>query len=219
VKVVKLHIDILNMTAGGKPVISKSAVKQYVAWANQIYAQIGILFEIQGPIHIVNPPNGVNLNNGLEAIAGGLSNEEKALLSLAGAFRGVPALRDGDDDINVYYVNYMVRPNGKRSPFGTSFPAAVYNGPDDKYADSIICTDESADPSEVGGQTLAHEIGHILLNSVEDDHVDGQVGINQVNLMASPGWQVNGSVTDSRRITAQQAKAMLNNTKNLLRNP
>ncbi len=176
---------------------------------NAIYAPVGILFKIEGKIQTVDPPAGVDLSNGLDEFTryddkgkAIMTTEEKALL-------GDDKLRTPtDDDIEVYYVNYLSI-NGK--PPGHSAEAfEASNVPDAKYADSIISRGATA------YTTLAHEIGHVLMDA--GGHPDGNLGVNIDNLMAAPS-QLNGQVTDSRRITATQAAAMLSKRPNLLSNP
>jgi len=206
-KVVKLNILILfnkKLQDGGKLVASKNSVEGDVNWANQIYAPLGIRFKVEYPIKQADPPRGVDLSNGLEeATNGGPSTEEKALFD-AGYQSAA------DNDIEVWYVNYLAD-NGVDSHIGgEAFPESR-NGVNAKYVDSIIISEKN-----LTYRTLAHEIGHILLNA--GGHPDGKVDVNQVNLMASPS-KIAYWVTDSRRITAKQAEDMLSKRPNLLSKP
>ena len=112
---------------------------------------------------------------------------------------------------------YFVKKFKDNEIAGISYTASVV--PDAKYADSIVMKGVTDD------QTLAHEVGHILLNS--GDHVPGFLGyigdfpifaLTIVNLMAAPHKYL-GEITDSRRITAAQANAMLKNRPNLVLPP
>jgi hypothetical protein len=214
--VVKLHIDILRdkkKADGGKGVTSDDNVKLFRSVANQVYAQAGIRFEFEGGINIVDPPPGVDLSNGLESFltnqnnAGGIpmTTEEKDLLD---AFE--PVSPANKNYILVLFVNFLAKNGVENGYSGEAFTAEGVPNP--KYADSIILSAKRANPSYV----LAHEIGHVLLNSGE--HPDKDFNVNLVNLMVS-GAQSNATVTDSRRITAKQAEDMLSKRPNLLSKP
>lgn len=107
VNTVKLHIDIVKDQKGaaGQTPITIAQVQSDLDWANKIYAPLGVLFKLEGPIQIVNPP--VNISNGVaegrydpKAKELTLSAQEKALLGLRTA---------GTKDIWVYYVNYLAK--------------------------------------------------------------------------------------------------------------
>ena len=206
-KMVNLHINDLRTTPGGNTLSATHAkVQEDVQLVNMIYAQVGILFKIEGQIDDVNPPttNGVrvNLDNGLEENDPN-SAQERALL-------GAQTLRTpADDDIEVYYVNYLTN-DGSIAAGDPSVSFRASQVPQ-QYADSIIINSRK----EVY-MTLAHEIGHILMDS--GAHPDGNVGTNKVNLMAVP-YLVARWVTDSRRISEEQATAMLTKRPNLLQDP
>ncbi|MHB1423596.1 MAG: beta strand repeat-containing protein [Gemmataceae bacterium] len=218
-KVVHLYINILRKTNGGNPVKTIPEVKGDYFIANKIYAAAGIRFVID-KIQYVNPPAGVVLNNNDNPTQNGLAcrfgfwtgadllnadnsyrltPEEQALLNAKALW---PAKTNV---IKVYYVNYLAnRAGNDTGGYGESFPARnQLEG--SNYANSIII---SADDEKY--QTLAHEIGHLLLNNGKHDS-------RIVNLMFGSGTggdalpQVKGEVTDSRRITADEAKAMQNN--------
>jgi hypothetical protein len=94
-----------------------------------------------------------------------------------------------------------------------------------QYADSIIISSEIASDDDLNSytkvtyRTLPHEIGHILINSAPrvDDHLT-KGGLDMINLMALP-FRIEKQVTDSRRITSEQAKKMLGGRPNLLTSP
>jgi hypothetical protein len=195
-KVVTLHINILNV-AKGQPATTPVKALIDVLWANRIYASAGILFKPF--IETVNPPAKVDLSDGFQwrFIYGSklpssgkfkLTPEETALL-------GDASLRQGNNtEIVVYYVNFLANKDNRDSGgFGESF--YPLRDPDPKYDNSIII---SADDEKY--QTLAHEIGHVLLDN--GNHTGGII-----YLMTDPP-QVNGTATDSRRILDGQAVTM-----------
>jgi hypothetical protein len=201
--VVKLHVNILRVTKGGKPVATPLQVLHDGIWANAIYAQVGIRFILETPIHTVDPPPKVDLRDGL---AEGSAKELADLLDFA-AYR-----TPKDDDIEVYYVNFLEK-NGAPDYLGESIPASGAKGLFAKDADSSII---SADTEDY--QTLAREIGHVLMDGGR--HLFGY-GKNQANLMARYA-SVHNTVSDSRRLTAAQAKDMIGKDAkrpNLLSNP
>lgn len=206
-KVVKLHINILKL-ANGTAVITPAFVESYVSRANEIYAQVGIVFLLAGQINEVNQPAGVDLSNNFSRFQGvdlngklNMTNEEKALLGFAD-YRTLP-VNGNSDDIEVYYVNLM-------APRALGLTYSIVAVPDDKYADSVVIE------ADTTYRTLAHEIGHVLTG--DGGHPDGTVGVNLTNLMASPS-QVTGLVSDSRRITTAQAALMFSHRLNLLHVP
>lgn len=104
----------------------------------------------------------------------------------------------------MYYVNYFTDKSGEdKGLYGESFTEKLASNAN--YANSVIV---SANNEKY--QTLAHEIGHILLNNA--DHRS-----SLVNLMFGSGTRgdapplVAGEVTDSRRLTEGQAQIMQNN--------
>ena len=206
-KVVKLHINILKL-ANGTAVATPAVVATYVTAANEIYAQVGIRIELVGQMNEVNQPVngvGVDLSNGFSDFPDPTLNnnmivptdEEKSLLE---ANLRSPTVNNLSDDVEVYYVNYLTS-----NSLGEAFPASIVANA--SFADSVVSK------GDTHYMVLAHEIAHLLLNN--GDHLDGTVGVNKVNLMASP-YQVSGLVTDSRRITAAQATTMLSARANLL---
>lgn len=207
-KVVTLHINILNV-AKGQPAIGVAGALKDVDWADRIYAAAGILFHAS--IDTVDPPSKINLSDGLLSHfiygLGTIGQNKIKLTPEEMALLGAATLR-AKNNIDVYYVNYLANKDGKPFPTGgyaESFPASRV--PDAKYADSIIV---SADKEVY--QTLAHEIGHILMNTA--NHVTGSI----VNLMAGDP-RINNTEMDSRRITDTQATLMLTQRRNLLSNP
>ena len=118
------------------------------------------------------------------------------------------------DDIEVYYVKEMAdRSHGQQLRLGIA--------PDANSVDSAFIGTKADTPY----MTLAHEIGHILMN--RSGHPDGALGSNIVNLMAYP-YAHSNSIADSRRINSQispslslhmQAQAMLSARLVLLSNP
>jgi hypothetical protein len=210
-KTVMVHVTILN--AGGTPVVAKADAEKYLAAANEQYAQVGIHLvpTVDNP---VNPPPTVNLGNGLHAYTwpvGGamvMTQEEKDLLGHA-AFR-----TPWTDDIEVYYVNYFHDADGKEKQnfWGESFPASGV--PDAIYADSVVVASPATKPLQWPQQIVAHEIGHILLNS--GNHLEEPA--NSVNLMAYPAHAVTDKqnpsllvddVLASKRLTVEQEQIML----------
>jgi hypothetical protein len=203
-KVVKLHINILRDKAaadGGQPVLSEQHIKADIAWANAIYAPVGIKFT--ATIQIVDPPPGVDLSDRLNGYPPKLdvngkiqmTDEERSLLQ-AGDLR-----TPSDDDVEVYYVtSFMDR-------LGESFWVSA--SPESKYADSIV----------IGAnrtyRTLAHELGHVLL---DDGNHATKVGEQVTNLMVGR-IEMENRVTDPRRIWAQQARNMMIKRPNLLSDP
>ena len=201
-KTVKLHINILRNKAkadGGKEVITQATFESFhLKPANEIYAQVGIRFT--ATVQIVDPPAGVDLSDGfkdfLEFDADGkikMTDEEKALLN------SVALRTEAADDIEVYYVNTMA------IGYAEAFIASKV--PDSKYTDSIVS--RALTPEN----TLAHEIGHVLMD--DGDHPDGRAGVLKVNLMAFPA-AFDEKVTDSRRISVAQATNMFSKRPNLL---
>jgi hypothetical protein len=203
-KIVKLHINILRdkkAADGGQPVLTQQQIEADVIWANAIFAPVGIRFD--ATFQIVDPPTGVDFSNGFDVYpprldANGkiqITDEEKALL-------GASDIRTaGTDDIEIYYVLPMT------GRFGESFWASAV--PDSKYADSVVVGQDRT------YRTLAHEIGHILLD--DGDHAVAR-GEQIVNLMTR-NLVLRNDVSDCRRIFAQQGRNMLVKRPNLLANP
>ena len=207
-KVVKLHLIDLRDKPGGNEVVPMATIASYVAVARQIYAQVGIMlaanFVEKNPPAEVNVTDFAYFTSPKPGVKAALTDDEKNLL-------GDATLRKPTNDyIEVYFVKQL---KGDKIA-GIAYTASVV--PDPKYADSVVMKGDR------DGQTLAHEVGHILLDS--GDHVPSFLGwlngrpilaLTIVNLMAkTANWE--GGVIDSRRITAAQAKAMWTKRTNLV---
>jgi hypothetical protein len=208
-KVVKVHVNILKDTAGaqGTPVVEKADAQRYVTGANEQYAQVGIRLKprFSDP---VDPPTEVDLSDGLSAYTwrpGGaltMTQEEKDLL-------GKADLRSpAGDSIEVYYVNKF----DDAGQYGESFPASAVPA---IYADSVILSSPDTKPAQWPQITVAHEIGHVLLDSGSHYEgparkanlmVDGPQGIQDPTNLLGPQVDV---VTGSKRLTVEQEAIML----------
>lgn len=130
-----------------------------------------------------------------------MTPEEQALLN---ANAGTPAT-----DIKVYYVNYFADGKGKEKPLsGESFPQG--QAMQAIYANSVIIS-----ANYEFYQTLAHEIGHVLLNN-------GNHARSIINLMFGAGTNgevnlknyIKDAVEDPRRLTEGQTNAIFDNINN-----
>jgi hypothetical protein len=221
-RVVNLYVNVLK-DPDGDAVADKADVTKVVLRANELYAQIGVrvLASIQEP---VQPPNGVELSNGLLTESGALPdlvvgdkrylqlkliNEQLALASAPALYKKDPgdATKRDITVIHVYYVNGFT--NSQRQ--GIGMPQGTYQG----WNDVVFMTNASS-------SVLAHELFHIMENIMVDKQkyeVDGidtlhypytrakgvALPIDTVNLMASgAGSQDSGEVTDSVRLALQR---------------
>lgn len=202
-KNVKVHTTILRNKAeadGGMPVISEKDANQAIHNANEQYAQVGIL--LIPNFQIVNPPDLVKLNDGLQGYSVGagiiLSKEEETLLDEP----GLPTA--ATNDIELYFVNYFTDQDRR----GEAFAAVAV--PDQKYADSTVISVDDRTPFTTG-----HEIGHLMLNTLA--HYTGTLW--PANLMRGWGTSVADEVTASKRLTPGQQADMLTKRPNLLTAP
>ncbi len=213
VNTVNLHIDIAKDQKGaaGTAPITAAQVQSNVDWANKIYAPLGIHFKLEGPIQTVAPP--VDLSNG---VAESEKLDKNGKLVLTAQETALLGLRTPNTkDIWVYYVKYLSQ-GGREdtNSGGETFRPGVLSVADQKYANSIIVAAKYKDY-----RTLAHEFGHILMVGPKPDvHPNADIGTTRVQLMATPK-QVSGEVTDSRRITARDAKTILSDKSDLLLPP
>jgi hypothetical protein len=170
------------------------------------YAQVGI--NLVPTFQIVNPPANVDLSDGLDAYPPTKKNEliaptteETALLCASN-----PALRtEAIDDIELYYVNFF-KPDKYR---GEAFPHISV--PHSKYEDSVIIAQD-----RVRWATIAHEIGHILLD--DGSHPEG--GISSTRLMFAFSDSANDyGITFQKRFTADEETRIYRERKDLLTNP
>ncbi len=200
-KVVKLNINIMNITAGGAASVKEKQVQKDLNSAREAFAQIGI--DISFSIHDSDPPKGVDLSDGLGTKDRVTSDEEIALL------RHKNIRTDNESDIEVYYITRFNRNIEGASYFGE---ASVKLG----IQDSIVMT------AKTRAHTLAHEIFHILSNRSENGgHYpydnDKKSKLDTVNLMIGkedPGNDV--LIFEARRLTSAQEQDARNNRKDLL---
>jgi hypothetical protein len=208
-KQVKINVTIVRTTANGSAPITEEDAKKEIKRANEQYAQVGIRLVTIG-VKTENPPTGVILDGGFETIgldgyqnatqtAIPMTNEEKALFDKA-EFRTTAT-----DDIELYFVNLINTGSAGQSYWASGVP-------DQKYADSVVISvlglkgtnnpqGTNINPSPF---TVAHEIGHILLNS--GDH--WEVGVKKVNLMRSP-TSSSDSEFATKRLLLEQEETML----------
>ncbi|VTU01014.1 na-ca exchanger integrin-beta4 : Regulatory P domain of subtilisin-like proprotein convertases OS=Oscillatoria acuminata PCC 6304 GN=Oscil6304_2815 PE=3 SV=1: Calx-beta: CarboxypepD_reg [Gemmataceae bacterium] len=216
-KTLKLHVTILQKPndPNGAPNISLDDVNANIAEMREEYAQAGIqivlvgndgkVVDAVGKSQIQPEPPGVKLNNGLDEYPGfdvstgkiAMTAEEQALLGFA-AYR-TPPDANGNDDIEVYYVNYLSSGSN-----GEAFAASLV--PDAKYANSIV----------LDGHRIYHLIGHeslhVLLNA--KGHEGGEKtpsATSRTNLLVvgDQSFRTGNSVIDSRRISDAQVAAIL----------
>jgi hypothetical protein len=213
-KYVKLHINILRVTAGGSQVTTDLSVVDDIEKANEIFAQTGIKIYLNGSINVVNPPYLVVLSDGsLDETTKFDSNNNIILTTEEANLLGATSYRtttdnEGKDDIEVYYVNAL-----SKGSIGESFPEMFT--PDSKYNDSIIIA------SNRDYQTLAHEMMHILMNSGEHFQLapPNDSVLDSVNVyVEGKRSRENHDVLDSRRITSGQQVDLISKRPNLIYN-
>lgn len=168
---------------------SLPAVQADIKWANERYAQAGIQI-IVTEIKIVDPPQGVNLQNG--PLGGSLDEypslpnltaEEKALFDALGT--------TGTDDIIVFYVNALSAGSVGEQTRESGFPSDYA---ETKRLNNVIMA------ANRRIFTMPHEIMHVLLQ-------DGSHDSETYRLMFSPTSLTN-SVTATKRVSSAQAITM-----------
>jgi hypothetical protein len=178
--------------APGSAPITEAEANMAIHKANEQFAQAQILLVPNYPgIPVRNPPGLVDFTNGFfgyppyETVIAPTPEEQ----TLIGAdFRTAAT-----DDVELYFVNYF-EIDGRR---GEAFAAA--DVPDSKYAGTVIISVRDREPF-----TIAHEIGHILLNTGK--HVTGPQ--SSVNLMREGGTSTVDEHWSSKRLTKVQATTM-----------
>jgi hypothetical protein len=241
-KIVKLNLhnmrDKSKAQGGVLAVPIPADLEGYALKMREIYSQIGI--RVEWNIYEQDPPEGLNLSDGLEYSPGHpISAEAKLLL----ADKPLPNRTTAERSrIEVYFVSNLHR-------IQDGVPLSPYRGPPGeayfrdgvwgaKYADSVIIQmgKGTLPPQGVPPyMVLAHECGHILENirRVSDDnshypYVDPLPSpsnpLDTVNLMvrgdrAKAIGAIDNEVTDARRLNVEQQDRMQTTRKNLLSGP
>ena len=125
-----------------------------ISLVRQIYAQIGL--EVTGSVQCVPTPTGVDLDDGLLLdTLQTLGTLEPEALALLNAY----ATPNDQSDVIAIYVNAELNsaqtPSGH--PNGMAFPRGWSNA--DNFKGTVVIALQNHEPI-----TLAHEVGHILLN-------------------------------------------------------
>ncbi len=210
--IVKLHVTILK-DATGTAVITEAAVKDMIRAANEIYARVGIHFQLSGAItQLGQAAAGVKMEDdpAVPGDPGGIAlGTYPAVIPAANeAGKVANSNRSADtDDIEVYFVNGLFMPTGSL-PAGISAPASFVpkdaGAPDVRYRDTVLLATQGylgLAATKATIFTLAHELGHVL---TDDIHFAAS-GTWEVNLMRA-GVADRLDIYDSKRLTnAQQA--------------
>ena len=192
-KNVKVHVMLLRNKAkadGGEEIVSQAVADVTMRWANEQFAQIGLLII---PTYIaVDPPAGVNLTDGLDVhpVTARDSNGKVQVTPEEAALLAHPLRTNATDDVELFFVNYF-EPDDRR---GEAFFASV--NPDARFDDAVIIR------KNFGKFTVAHELGHILLDK---GHYLGP--LKYANLMHSPTSIE--EVTGTKRLLMSQQTLIL----------
>lgn len=198
--IIKLHVTVFKVN--NTDAVTVAALDDFVVAANQVFAPFGFKIELKNPVSRIAPPNNVNLNNGLDdRRQNGFWGE-----TMDNLLSNVNLRSPNPNDIEIFIVNSLLSGVNGFALRASSFPES----PDTIFING----------SQASVKTLAHEIGHILLNgtSPEDEHYDGTVGTNITNVMAFP-YIIDGTLTESRRLTMFQWEYMESGRPNLLLSP
>jgi hypothetical protein len=237
---VKLNVHIMKDKAGGALAAQQPDVETYITKMREIYAQIGVA--VQDSIYEQDPPDGLDLSDGVELGNEYPSAEAKLLLADKPLpHRTIASASVERPRIELYFVSnwHRIIDGQPTAPFsGTRGIAFTRDGAwDPKYADSVIIQMSKgtfAPPQVVPPYVVpAHEVGHILENIRSVDPGDNAHYpyivplpspsnlLDTVNLMvqgprAETSGAVDDEVTDARRLTLLQQDKMLNQRKNVL---
>jgi predicted Zn-dependent protease with MMP-like domain len=215
---IRLKIFILRKAAGRDPVVTEAIVRRDVQAANEVYAQCCIKFEAD--VQVVDPPATITMADGFQV-------QPRALVTDP-MFPPVTALvaRDTDqedfklfealgtedtNDIVVFYVGRILPAQQGGEYSGLDYPEAQFLGggaaAEKKRANNVLVGDATK-------YTLAHEIGHLLLN-ISTYHLKN-ANLPSYNLMAF-STKEEGKVTDSKRLTEEQCRIMEKNASKFVR--
>ncbi|MFO0852110.1 MAG: hypothetical protein U0871_26630 [Gemmataceae bacterium] len=211
--IVKLNTKIVRLA--GDPVATNAQVSEQITRANEQMAQAQIRLVASPAIRAIDPPAGVDLGNGLQTRAdecapvGGMlpmSQEELDLLvDAAGTIQLRTPRNDSQDDVELYYVNYLAQNDGKPS---NAIARAIY----EKQAIAPSKADSVIMPNDFSWLfILPHEIAHTLMNSgihAEDESAQ-ELPVPQTNIMLGTVAVAEGKgkvdiVTAPKRFTDQQ---------------
>jgi hypothetical protein len=177
-------------------------VKAAIAQVSAVYAQVGVV--VKATVTSVDTPRGIYNQKGqlVYNAIGNLSSETITLLN--------------DQKLRVQNaINVYVTPNELVSPGGTQALGFAVNSAnkkiDERHQNSVVVT-LNKDTATTFYETLAHEIGHILLAQPSGDHVAPELGNQAVLLMAfntKIGEQ--GAIFQRRRIIQSQVSLMVRN--------
>ena len=223
-KVLKLNVNIMGGNMNAK------VVNDAIPNVSAVFAQIGIRVEATNITNNAIAPNGIYEKDGsfdpyLTGPVGkkGLTPQQRTLF-------GDQKLRtDAETTINVY-----VFPSLSGGVLGATFTPNQIMGLNEpaKFANSVVIA-LNPDTVNTFWDTLAHEIGHDLLNSRKGFDTDhsfpgaNAANTNEVLLMTSPRKKVVndeivqglGGLFERRRILPGTGSAMLKNNKALLTDP
>jgi hypothetical protein len=210
-KKVKVAINIFA-DDNGQLFKSKAEMAQYVDIANKVLAPAGIWLDSN--IETPAKPNDVKFSDGLmpwtlsqltpPRIA--IPGEMATLLDPNQKYRSAPPQPGGEsDDIEVFVTNFFTQQTYR----GMSIWRDGVSGENIKYADCVFVSSKRCTI-----YTLAHEIGHVLLN--DGDHIGSPY---KTHLMLREGTTDSNTfeLTSSRRIYGAQANKMNSNRTNLLK--
>lgn len=183
IKSFNVRAIVYRLAKGGAALASEAEVREAIARANQVWAQAGVRFVLQG-VSIKDPPSGVSLQDGLDVnLSTNVSDEMKALLADAS---------DNDDTtLDLVVVHELALPDPNKQGSYRPIPAKDFAGfslakPD--FASASAGGKKIANTSIVVSLairsaaehfnlfTLPHELGHLLLNT--GDHEEKLLSIS-----------------------------------------
>ena len=197
-------MSLLNAPGSQFGWVAKFEAEGDFARANEQYAQVGILLK-PTIVEDVAWPNGkdgtLDLTNGLDVASNtGLTAQEKALFTLR--------TKDKTDDIEVYYVNKFIGSDAS----GLSVCAS--SNPPPEYVDSVMIKGIGRLDKPF---TLAHEIGHVLTNVLDNNgHFVGKPRL--INLM-NAGTSGSDHIQATKRLVTDQENLILRQRPMLLSAP
>ena len=195
-KTVRLHAVILRDKSGGTPVISKDEVAADAVAAGQRLAQAGIKVRLDpDDITVIDPPNGVNLNDGLDPLRD-VENKEGEFSTKSEPSAEVDRLLStrnaklARQDVYVFYVNHFT---GNPGMLGSALATNTTRFSSDASTILISAT------NRISYATLGHELGHTLLVAEHDMRMP-------THLMADGNSvRPTNTVDASKRLTEDQA--------------
>ncbi len=143
----------------GLPMVPDAVVNEHIKALKERYAQVGLQIVVDGPL-IKEIPNSINLDDGYQIQDDGIPG----IVEEEGAFLEAVATED-DGDIEVFYVPFIadISSPEEESTAGYSYVPSKLGEALESVHNNIVMSGNAT------RYVLAHELGHILLNSGSHD--------------------------------------------------